>query len=126
MDILIIGAIAREHALAWKIKQSHLCGKLYAAPGNAGTAEEGENVVLDVKSNPAVVEFCKRKGVSLVVVASDDYLAQGMVDALWDVGVKAFGPVKAAAKLEWSKGVRERFHEAPRHTDCGIGNVFFL
>ncbi len=109
MNILIIGSGGREHALAWKIKQSPKCGKLYIAPGNAGTALEGENVPLNIKNNQVVVDFCKEKGIGLVVVAPDDQLAQGMVDALAAAGVKAFGPTKAAAKLEWSKAFAKEF-----------------
>ncbi len=109
MNILIIGSGGREHALAWKIKQSSKCNKLYIAPGNAGTALEGENVALDVKNNQAVVDFAKEKDIGLVVVAPDDYLAQGMVDALTAAGVPAFGPTKAAAKLEWSKAFAKDF-----------------
>jgi len=109
MDILIIGFGGREHALAWKIKQSPKCGKLYIAPGNAGTALEGENVALDIKNNQAVVNFAKEKNIDLVVVAPDEYLAQGMVDALTEAGIPAFGPTKAAAELEWSKAFAKNF-----------------
>lgn len=109
MDILLIGGGGREHALAWKLTQSPHCGKLYIAPGNAGTAALGENVSLDARDNAAVVRFAKEKKVELVVVAPDDYLAQGMVDALSDAGVKAFGATRAAAKLEWSKAFAKDF-----------------
>ncbi len=109
MDVLIIGSGGREHALAWKLRQSPNCGKLYIAPGNAGTAGEGENVAVDIKDNDAVVRFAKEKDISLVVVAPDEYLAQGMVDALTAAGVKAFGPAKAAARLEWSKAYAKEF-----------------
>ena len=109
MNILLIGGIAREHALAWKMRQSSLCKKLYIAPGNAGTAKLGENVDLDIKNNHAVVEFAKHHHIGLVVIATDDYLAQGMVDALSEANIKAFGPTKAAAKLEWSKAFAKDF-----------------
>lgn len=109
MNILIIGGGGREHALAWKIKQSPLCETLYIAPGNAGTAALGENVVLDIKNNQVVVDFAVAKNIGLVVVGPDDYLAQGMVDALTAAGIKAFGPTKAAAKLEWSKAFAKEF-----------------
>mgnify|MGYP001612587338 CR=1 FL=1 len=109
MDILIIGSGAREHALAWKIKQSLECGKLYIAPGNAGTVKFAENISLNIKDNAAVVEFAKKNGIGLVVVAPDDYLAQGMVDALMAAGIQAFGPTKAAAELEWSKAFAKSF-----------------
>lgn len=109
MDILIIGGGGREHALAWKIKQSPQCGKLYIAPGNAGTALLGENISLDIKNNQTVVDFVKEKNINLVVVAPDDYLAQGMVDALTSAGIQAFGPEKRAARLEWSKAFAKDF-----------------
>ena len=109
MDILIIGSGGREHALAWKIKQSPKCGQLYIAPGNAGTAEVGENIALDIKNNQAVVDFAKEKKIDLVVVSTDDQLAFGMVDALTDAGIRTFGPSKAAAKIEWSKAYAKEF-----------------
>jgi len=103
MDILIIGSGGREHALAWKIKQSPKCGQLYSAPGNAGTAEVGENIALDVKNNQAVVDFAKEKKIDLVVISTDNQLAFGMVDALTDAGIRTFGPSKAAAKMSGPK-----------------------
>ena len=109
MDILIIGSGSREHALAWKIKQSPKCGHLFIAPGNAGTGEIAENAPLDIKNNQAVVDFAKAKNIALAIVGPDDYLAQGMVDALAEAGVKAFGPTKAAARLEWSKAFAKDF-----------------
>lgn len=109
MNILIIGGGGREHALAWKIQQSPQCTALYIAPGNAGTTTLGENVVLDIKNNQAVVDFAVSKNIGLVVVGPDDYLAQGMVDALTNAGINAFGPTQAAAKLEWSKAFAKEF-----------------
>ena len=109
MDILIVGSGGREHALAWKIKQSPLCGALFIAQGNAGTAALGENVSLDVRDNQAVVNFAKEKNIGLVVVGADEYLAQGMVDALSAAGIPAFGPTQAAARLEWSKAFAKEF-----------------
>jgi phosphoribosylamine--glycine ligase len=109
MNILIIGSGGREHALAWKIHESPKCERLYIAPGNAGTALVGENVKVDIKNNQAVVDFAKDKEIDLVVVAPDDYLAQGMVDALTLAGIKAFGATKAASKLEWSKAFAKDF-----------------
>jgi phosphoribosylamine--glycine ligase len=109
MNILIIGGGGREHALAWKVRQSPRCTKLYIAPGNAGTAKEGENVAIDIKNNETVIDFAKEKKIDLVVVGPDDQLAQGMVDALMAARIKAFGPTKAAAKLEWSKAFAKDF-----------------
>lgn len=109
MNILIIGSGGREHALAWKIRQSPQCDQLYIAPGNAGTKALGENVALDIKNNAAVVDFAKEKNIGLVVVGPDDYLAQGVVDALQTAGVRAFGATMAASRLEWSKAFAKKF-----------------
>jgi len=109
VNILIIGSGGREHALAWKMRQSPRCEKLYIAPGNAGTAGLCENITLNIKDNQAVVDFSKANDIGLVVVAPDDYLAQGMVDALTAASIPAFGPTKAAAELEWSKAFAKAF-----------------
>lgn len=123
MNILIIGGGGREHALAWKIKQSPKCDLLFIAPGNAGTATLGENVSIDLKNNDAVVTFAREKNIELVVVAPDDYLAQGMVDALSEAGIKAFGPTKAGAKLEWSKGFAKDFMKT-HNIPCAESETF--
>lgn len=112
MNILILGSGGREHALAWKIKQSPETEALYIAPGNAGTAEVGENVALDPNDHQAVINFCTEKNVSFVVVGPDDLLAGGVVDALTAAGIKAFGPTKAAAQIEWSKAYAKEVMKA--------------
>jgi phosphoribosylamine--glycine ligase len=104
MHILLIGSGGREHALAWKIAASPLVTKLWCAPGNAGIAREAECVVLDVADHTAVIEFCKKNDVELVVVGPETPLAAGIVDDLTAAGIKAFGPGKQAAQLEASKG----------------------
>src|SRR6202022_4026519 len=104
MNILLLGAGGREHALAWKIAASPLVEKLWCAPGNAGIAREAECVALDVADHPAVIEFCRRNTVDLVVVGPETPLAAGIVDDLTSAGIKAFGPSKLAAQLEGSKG----------------------
>src|ERR1700712_2068703 len=104
MNILLLGSGGREHALAWKIAASPLLTKLWCAPGNAGIANEAECVALDVIDHSAVIEFCKRNAVDLVVVGPETPLAAGIVDDLSAVGIKAFGPSKLAAQLEGSKG----------------------
>src|SRR3989344_5070335 len=109
MNILVIGSGGREHALSWKLAQSPKLSKLYVVPGNAGTALVGENVALDIKNHAAVIAFAKEKKVDLVVVAPDDPLAAGMVDDLTAADIRAFGPTKAAAKLEWSKAFAKEF-----------------
>src|ERR1700688_3025665 len=104
MHILLLGSGGREHALAWKIAASPLLTKLWCAPGNAGIAREAECVALDVADHAAVIDFCQRNAVDLVVVGPETPLAAGIVDDLAAAGVKAFGPGKQAAQLEGSKG----------------------
>ena len=104
MNILLLGSGGREHALAWKIVASPLVTKLWCAPGNAGIAREAECVALDVADHAAVIEFCRRNTVDLVVVGPETPLAAGIVDDLAAVDIKAFGPSKQAAQLEGSKG----------------------
>jgi phosphoribosylamine--glycine ligase len=104
MQILLLGSGGREHALAWKIAASPLVTKLWCAPGNAGIAREAECVALDIADHAAVIDFCKRNAVDLVVVGPETPLAAGIVDDLTAVGIKAFGPSKQAAQLEGSKG----------------------
>ena len=82
MNILLLGSGGREHALAWKIAASPLVTKLWCAPGNAGIAREAECVALDVADHAAVIEFCRRNAVDLVVVGPETPLAAGIVDDL--------------------------------------------
>jgi phosphoribosylamine---glycine ligase len=103
MNILLIGSGGREHALAWKISGSPLCDRLVIAPGNPGTAQCGTNVVLDPADYAAVAAFCRAENIDLVVVGPEAPLVAGLVDDLLAVGIKAFGPRKAAAQLEGSK-----------------------
>jgi phosphoribosylamine--glycine ligase len=104
MNILLLGSGGREHALAWKMAASPLVQKLYCAPGNAGIAQDAECVALDPGDHAAVIAFCKGNDVDLVVVGPEGPLCAGIVDALEAAGIKAFGPSKAAAQLEGSKG----------------------
>ncbi len=104
MNILLIGSGGREHALAWKLKESPLAGKLYAVPGNPGIAEIAECVAgVDINDNDALVKLAKEKDIGLVVVGPEVPLMNGVVDAMTEAGIKAFGPTKAAAELEGSK-----------------------
>jgi len=103
MDVLLIGSGGREHAIAWKLKQSKQLGKLYIAPGNAGTALCGENVDIKDSDIPALVGFAREKRVGLVIVGPEEPLAKGIVDVLEVSGIKAFGPGGAAAQLEADK-----------------------
>jgi len=104
MNILLLGSGGREHALAWKIAASPLTERIFCAPGNAGIAREAEIVALDVADHEAVIAFCRAQKVGLVVVGPETPLCAGIVDDLTAAGMKAFGPSKAAARLEGSKG----------------------
>src|SRR6266851_9787848 len=103
MNILLLGSGGREHALAWKIAASPLTTKLWCAPGNAGIAREAECVALDISDHAAVIAFCKANKVDFVVVGPEGPLVAGIVDDLEAAGIKAFGPRRAAARLEGSK-----------------------
>jgi phosphoribosylamine--glycine ligase len=104
MNILVLGSGGREHALAWKMAASPLVERLYCAPGNAGIAKECELVMLDPADHSAVIAFCKASRIDLVVVGPEAPLCAGIVEDLEAAGIKAFGPSKAAARLEGSKG----------------------
>jgi len=104
MKILLLGSGGREHALAWKMAASPLTDKLYCAPGNAGIAREAECVAIDLADHAAVIGFCRKNGVDFVVVGPEAPLCAGIVDDLEAAGIKAFGPSRAAARLEGSKG----------------------
>ena len=108
MNILLLGSGGREHALAWKLAQSRLLANeddsLYAAPGNPGIAEHAELVALDVTDHAAVVAFCEAKRIGLVVVGPEAPLVDGLADSLRAAAFPVFGPSRAAAQLEGSKG----------------------
>jgi len=103
MNVLLIGSGGREHAIAWKLAQSKKLDKLYIAPGNPGTSECGQNIPVGACDIEGLLDFAKQKDIGLVVVGPEDPLAAGVVDAFEAVGVKAFGPSAAAAKLEADK-----------------------
>ncbi len=109
MKLLVIGAGGREHALAWKLAQSPRVQKVFVAPGNGGTASEAgvENVPLS--GTAQLIDFCRREHIYLTVVGPEAPLAEGIVDAFRDAGLKIFGPVRAAAQLESSKDFAKRF-----------------
>ncbi len=104
MNVLLIGSGGREHALAWALAASPLLTKLYCAPGNAGIAEVAECVPISIEDHAAVVKFAKEKAIDFVVVGPEQPLVAGIVDDLAAAGIKAFGPSRAAAQLEGSKG----------------------
>ncbi len=103
MRVLLIGSGGREDAIAWKLSKSKELKKLYIAPGNPGTARWGENVEIRTEDITEIVKFAKDNKVELVIIGPEDPLAEGLVDALEAVKIKAFGPSKAAAQLEADK-----------------------
>jgi phosphoribosylamine--glycine ligase len=107
MNILLLGSGGREHALAWKLSQSSLLangGKLFAAPGNPGIGQVAELVALDATDHAAVLAFAEEQRIGLVVIGPEAPLVDGLADSLRGAGVPVFGPSKAAAQLEGSKG----------------------
>jgi phosphoribosylamine--glycine ligase len=104
MNVLLIGSGGREHALAWALAASPLLTKLYAAPGNPGIAALGTCVGLDISDHGAIIAFCKDKAIDFVVVGPEGPLVAGIADDIEAAGIKVFGPSKAAAQLEGSKG----------------------
>ena len=103
MRILVVGGGGREHALCWAISASPLCTKLYCAPGNAGIAEVAECVDVGAEDIPGQVALAQRLKIDFVVIAPDAPLVAGMADAFAAAGIRAWGPTKAAARLEGSK-----------------------
>ncbi|HEX2649848.1 MAG TPA: phosphoribosylamine--glycine ligase [Burkholderiales bacterium] len=109
MKLLVIGAGGREHAIAWKLAQSPKVQKVYVAPGNGGTATETgvENVPLS--SFAELISFAKKEQIHLTVVGPEAPLAEGIVDAFQEAGLRIFGPTRAAAQLEASKDFAKQF-----------------
>jgi phosphoribosylamine--glycine ligase len=103
MKILIIGSGGREHALAWKLRQSPRADRIFCAPGNAGTAEIAENIAIPASDLKALVRFARENRTDLTVVGPDDPLAAGIVDLFATEKLRAFGPTKSAARIEASK-----------------------
>jgi len=109
MKILVLGAGGREHALAWKLRQSPRVTEVYCAPGNGGISEVATCVPLKVSEQEALVAFAKAQAIDLTVVGPDDALAAGIVDRFEAEGLRIFGPVQAAARLESSKVFAKEF-----------------
>ena len=137
MNVLLIGSGGREHAIAWKLRQSPKLTDLHIAPGNAGTAAVGHNLDLPMPktgSSPetvapyldAATRLARDLKVDLVFVAPDDPLSWGLVDSLEAAGIAAFGPSKAAAAIEasksWAKGFMSR-HDIPHAATATFSNV---
>ena len=100
----MLGSGGREHALGWKLAQSPLCDKLWAAPGNPGIAQLAECTSFDATDHNAVIAFAKDNAIGLVVIGPEAPLVDGLADSLRAAGIDTFGPSKLAAQLEGSKG----------------------
>lgn len=103
MKILVIGKGGREHALALAASKSALCDQLYCAPGNPGMAQIGQLVEISDSDIQGLADFAKKEGIDLTIVGPENALADGIVDAFEEEGLKIFGPTKAAAQVEASK-----------------------
>ncbi len=114
MKILVVGNGGREHALAWKIAQSPRSPRVFVAPGNAGTAQDAENVDIAATDIPRLLKFARDEKVDITVVGPEQPLAAGIVDAFLAAKLRIFGPTKAAAELEASKVFCKRLL---RHAD---------
>lgn len=120
MNILLLGSGGREHALAWKMRQSPLCEKLFIAPGNAGTAQVGENVALQATDFPAIKSFVLHNNITLVVVGPEEPLVRGVTDFFRNddelKAITVIGPSAYGAQLEGSKAFAKKFmarHNVP-------------
>ncbi len=103
MKILVVGGGGREHAIIWKIKESHPDAEIFCAPGNGGIGQIAACVPISVTDVAGVVIWARQHLIDLVIVAQDDPLALGMVDELLKNRIRTFGPTKACAEIEWSK-----------------------
>lgn len=113
IDVLLVGSGGREHALAWKLKQSSKLGKLYIAPGNSGTRMLGENVPISAAEFEKLADFAEEKNIGLTIIGPDDPLAGGIVDVFKTRGLRIWGPIQAAAQIESSKAFsKELMREA--------------
>ncbi|HET8964407.1 MAG TPA: phosphoribosylamine--glycine ligase [Chitinophagales bacterium] len=110
MKVLLLGNGGREHAMAWKIAQSSLCQQLFIAPGNPGTALCGTNVAIAVNDFEALLSFCNRNTIDMIVVGPEDPLVNGIVDFFkTNSTIPVIGPDKMAAQLEGSKAFAKQF-----------------
>ncbi len=103
MNILVIGSGGREHAIIWALKKSAKCGKIFASPGNGGTGDLAENVLIPINNPEEIVAFCAENEVGLVVIGPEAPLVNGLVDQLVKANIPTFGPSEKAARLEGSK-----------------------
>jgi phosphoribosylamine--glycine ligase len=114
MNVLVVGKGGREHALVWKLARSPRVRRVFCAPGNAGTSENGVNVPIEPTDFDALIRFARQEDIGLTVIGPEDPLAQGIVDAFQKAGLRVFGPTKMAAALEASKAFSKQLM---RHAD---------
>jgi phosphoribosylamine--glycine ligase len=112
MKILVVGSGGREHAIAWRLSKDSEAHELYCAPGNAGTVDVAENVAIAADDIDSIVGFAESEKMDLVVVGPEAPLVKGLVDALEKVGIPAFGPVAAGARMEGSKRFAKEIMDA--------------
>jgi phosphoribosylamine--glycine ligase len=126
MKLLVIGSGGREHALAWKLARSPRISRVYVAPGNAGTAREDGLLNVALSSIPQLIDFARKEAVGFTVVGPEAPLAEGIVDAFRAAGLRIFGPVQAAARLESSKEFAKNFmqrHGIPTAAFAAFGEA---
>jgi phosphoribosylamine--glycine ligase len=103
VKVLVIGKGGREHALVWKLAQSPRVERVFCAPGNAGTAEDGINVPIETTDFDHLIRFARKENIGLTVVGPEEPLARGIADEFQKAGVRIFGPTQQAAQIEASK-----------------------
>ncbi|WP_299979039.1 phosphoribosylamine--glycine ligase [Desulfobacula sp.] len=123
MKILVVGGGGREHTMVWKISKSPLVEKIYCAPGNAGTHTLAESVPISAEDIDALAAFAKENEIDLTVVGPEGPLVSGIADVFEKMGLKVFGPSKAAARLEGSKDFSKQ-HMFKYNIPCAMGKAF--
>ena len=123
MNLLLVGGGGREHALAWKMAQSPLCEKMWAAPGNPGIADHAECIDIASDDVDGVVAFARANGVDMVVIGPEDPLAMGMADALREAGILCFGPGAEGARIEADKAYAKELMRSAR-VPTAEGRIF--
>ena len=125
MKVLVVGKGGREHALVWKLAQSPRAERVYCAPGNAGTAEDGINVPIEANDLDRLVRFARKESIGLTVVGPEEPLALGIVDIFQKAGLRVFGPSREAAQIEASKVfAKQLMRHAEKHArDEGYGII---
>lgn len=126
MKILIVGNGGREHALAWKVKQSPKVEKVFVAPGNAGTAIEPgvENIAIAATDILELLAFAQQEQIGLTIIGPEVPLTMGIVDSFKEAGLPCFGPTAQAAQLEGSKKLLQRLYGQVQHSDRQIPKFY--